>query len=318
MIETKVVIVGAGPAGLAAAIQLRRCSIQCVLLEKSRAGGLLWEAKLIDNYPRFFDGISGPQLARQIAAHAIRMGVTVVKECVSRVDLLELSQREVEKRTRSLLRGTSDAHMDGRNKVAGRFHVATDKNEYQTDYVVVASGTAPCPVPLPVPAECTGRVHSNIEALRNVTNKRIAIVGAGDAAFDYALNLVKNRNSVTILNRSGETKCLRLLFDCVLSHPSISYRAEWPVSKVEAGETGAILRIRSATGETIEADFMLFAIGRIPRLDFLAAELLACPPPGLFLAGDVKNGLCRQAIIAAGEGLRAAMEIYFDMQAEKV
>jgi len=154
------------------------------------------------------------------------------------------------------------------------------------------------------------------------TEKHIVIVGAGDAAFDYALNLTKNRNSVTILNRGRDVKCLGLLWERAKVDSAIEYRAETPVSAVEVDETGNTisgagrLRVQTEAGEFIEADYLLFAIGRVPQTDFLSAELVNQNVKGLYFVGDVRNGLYRQAAIAAGDGLRAAMDIYFKMNSE--
>lgn len=285
MPETDVVIIGAGPAGIAAAIQLQRYGIPFVLLEKERVGGLLWNANLVENYPGFPAGVSGPKLAQLIERQARRIGVPILQEQVLRVAILESKK--------------------------STYAINTSKNEYTATHVIIASGTKPRPVPIPIPTECSPRVYLEVWPLLRENGKQIVIVGAGDAAFDYALNLTKNRNSVTILNRGREVKCLQLLWKRASSHPAIMYRAEWPLCGVEAGGTTGRLRVRGEAGESLEADALLFAIGRVPQVDFLSAELLAQARPGLHFVGDVKNGLYRQAAIAAGDGLRAAMEIYF-------
>ncbi len=289
MPENEVVIIGAGPAGLTAAIQLRRYGIPFVLLEKERVGGLLWNANLVENYPGFPAGVSGPKLAQLIEKQARRIGVPFVKECVLRVAI------------------------SGNKK--NTYTINANKNKHTTNHIIIASGTKPRPAPIPIPAECIGRVYSDVWPLLRESGKQVVIVGAGDAAFDYALNLTKNRNSVTILNRGRDVKCLGLLWERARANPAVAYRAECPVSGVEAGGTAGRLRVRCEAGESLEADALLFAIGRVPQVDFLSAELLAQAHPGLHFVGDVKNGLYRQAAIAAGDGLRAAMEIYFGMEA---
>lgn len=289
MLEAEVVIVGAGPAGMAAAIQLQRYGIPFALLEKERVGGLLWNANLVENYPGFPAGVSGPKLVRLIEKQASRIGVRVLQEPVLRVATLDNKKHT--------------------------YIINTDKNNYNTNHIIIASGTKPRPAPIPIPAGCSERVHSDVWPLLKESGKHIVIVGAGDAAFDYALNLTKNRNSVTILNRGRDVKCLGLLWERARANPAIAYRAECPVSGVEAGGMAGRLRVRCEAGESLEADALLFAVGRVPQVDFLSDELLACSHPGLHFVGDVKNGLYRQAAIAAGDGLRAAMEIYFSMEA---
>ena len=297
----EVVIIGAGPAGLTAAIQLRRYGIPFTLLEKERVGGLLWNANLVENYPGFPAGVSGPKLIGLIEKQMERIGVKATFDSVLKLEYTE-----------------------------NRFRIKTLHAEYNPHYVIVASGTRPNPFPLSVPDAAQKRVFSDVYHLLDQSQKRIIIIGAGDAAFDYALNLTKNRNSVTILNRGGEVQCLRLLWERAMAEPAIEYRAETPVRAVDvdetppekSGETGSTLsgtgrlRVQTDAGESLEADYLLFAIGRVPQMDFLSGELVTRNIKGLYFVGDVKNGLYRQATIAAGDGLRAAMEIYFKINSE--
>jgi len=284
----EVVIVGAGPAGMTAAIQLKRYGIPFVILEKERVGGLLWNANLVENYPGFPAGVSGPKLVRLIEKQMERIGVEVTFDSVADLDYDETG-----------------------------FRVKTLQTEYRPRFVIVASGTRPNPFPLAIPDVAQGMVFSDVYHLLHVSDKHVVIIGAGDAAFDYALNLTKNRNSVTILNRRGEVKCLRLLWERAMAESSIEYRAETPVSKIDLDETAGRLKVRTEAGESLEADYLLFAIGRIPQMDFLlSAELVDKKGNGLYFVGDVKNSLYRQAAIAAGDGLRAAMEIHTNLNAE--
>jgi thioredoxin reductase len=282
-----VVIIGAGPAGATAAIQFKRYGVPFVLLEKDRVGGLLWNANLVENYPGFPAGVSGPKLVHLIERQLERLGVEVTADFV-----LELSHAKPGIRLR------------------------TGQTEYRPRFVIVASGTVPLPSPIPVPGAVQSKVFHDICVLQGVSNKKIVIVGAGDAAFDYALNLTKNRNSVTILNRGREVKCLGLLWKRALAEPRIEYLPETSVRKVELDETDGRLRVRTEANGSIPADFLLFATGRVPQVGFLPDEVLNNNLEGIYFAGDVKNGLYRQAAIAAGDGLRAAMEIYHKLKSE--
>jgi thioredoxin reductase (NADPH) len=291
----EVAIIGAGPAGMTAAIQLKRYGIPFVLLEKERVGGLLWNANLVENYPGFPAGISGPKLVGLIERQMERVGVDVTFDSVSQLT---------------------------RNPIG--FHVKTIQAEYKPRFVIVASGTSPNPFPVAIPTMARNMVFSDVYHLLHVSDKQFVIIGAGDAAFDYALNLVKKGNFVTILNRGGEVKCLRLLWERAMAEPAIEYRAETPVNKVDfdeipserGGETANRLKVQTEAGESLEADYLLFAIGRVPQTDFLSDDLVHKNVEGLYFVGDVKNALFRQAAIAAGDGLRAAMEIYTKLNVE--
>jgi thioredoxin reductase len=283
----EVVIIGAGPAGMTAAIQLKRFRIPFVLLEKERVGGLLWNANLVENYPGFPAGISGPKLVSLIEKQMERIGVEV----------------------------TFDTATDLAYNKTG-FRVKTFQAEYHPQYVIVASGTKPHLLPIPIPEAVRNRVFSEVYHLLREKNKKILIIGAGDAAFDYALNLTKNRNSVTILNRGGEVKCLGLLWERARVDPAIEYRAKTPVSRVDLDEMADRLRVQTEAGEVLIADYLLFALGRVPQVSFVPDETVTTHLQNVFFVGDVKNGLYRQAAIAAGDGLRAAMEIYHNLNSE--
>jgi len=283
-----VVIIGAGPGGTTAAIQLKRYGIPFILLEKEQVGGLLWNANLVENYPGFPAGVSGPKLIGLVKKQMERLGVQVTFDSVTKLDL----QNE-------------------------RFLVATQHAQYFPRYVIVATGTKPKPIPLVFPADAQNRIFSDVYHLLDEREKQIVIIGAGDAAFDYALNLTKNRNSVTILNRGRDVKCLELLWERATAKPNIVYRPGTSVSAVMLNEAENGLQVQLESGESLFADYLLFAIGRIPQTDFLSEVLVVNKiMDGLYFVGDVKNGLYRQAAIAAGDGLRVAMEIYFKISSE--
>jgi len=283
-----VAIIGAGPAGLMTAIQLRRCGIAPLVLEGARLGGLLHNANLVENYPGFPQGITGPRLVKLFTAQARRLGVAVTFD-----EVIEL---------------------DYNGKV---FNLETRRDACQACLVVVASGTKPITFPQGlVPRAAQEQVFYEVLPLLGVAGRRIAIVGAGDAACDYALNLAK-RNEVVILNRSAEVKCLPLLWERVSALPNVACRPRTAVTRIVRPPAGG-LRIEAdgPHGQTtLEADYLIGALGRLPRLDFLSASLRAKSAAlegrgVLYFVGDVKNDIFRQTAIAVGDGLLAAMKIY--------
>ena len=282
-----VVIVGAGPAGIAAAIYLQRGGFDPLLLEKGVPGGLLRHANNVENYPGFPRGISGTRLAELFVEHLWAMGGSVKNatvKCISRCE-------------------------------DGTFAVSTLDEEYRTKTVIIATGTRAKLVDIRG-AQAVGdhRVFYDILELLDMTRppEKILIYGGGDAAFDYGLNLDRRGYDVTILCRS-RIKCLPLLRE----------RAEH--ARIRAIEGHSITRVmdeRRLRVETdgmgpIETDRLLIACGREPRLDILASSLIALSStgerthaadmPGLYLAGDIVADRRRQAGIAIGSGLNAAM-----------
>ncbi|MFC2079575.1 NAD(P)/FAD-dependent oxidoreductase, partial [Candidatus Bipolaricaulota bacterium] len=154
MIERDVAIIGAGPAGIAAAIQLLRSGIEPLLLDSGTPGGLLWNAHRVDNYPGFPAGISGPRLIRRFLRQLQKTGGTVVKHRVTNLSIED------------------------------HFILQTDTDLFGAKTVIVASGTSPCPVEsIDISADCQDLVFRDVWPLRGGNGRRIAIVGGGDAAF---------------------------------------------------------------------------------------------------------------------------------------
>lgn len=275
--DAEVAIIGAGPAGVAAAVQLKRYGIEPLVFEGGRVGGLLWNAHLVENYPGFPEGIPGPELAGKLEVQLRKASVEVIHEEVVSLE--------------------------------GGFRLRIEGGSYRAGIVIVASGTKPRRFPGRMSEEVEDRVFYEVHPLRDLAGACVAVVGAGDAAFDYALNLAR-RNEVILLNRGYKPKCLPLLWERARTTPSIAYREGVRVSEVFQSEGGVGLSCLTDEGEErIEVDYVLFAIGREPNLDFLSPGLRSGAVEGLYLVGDVANGKFRQAAIAVGDGMRVAMEI---------
>jgi thioredoxin reductase (NADPH) len=282
-----VVIVGCGPAGVAAAIQLKRSGIEPVVFEKGKIGGLVVNAHLVENYPGFPDGISGADLAGLMQAHLERLSVAVWHEEVVRTDLAS----------------------DG-------FQVESPRGTIRTSRLIIAPGTQAKELPsVTIPPDLADKVLYEVFPIRDVAGRRVVIIGAGDAAFDYALTLERH-NHVTIMNRSKGRRCLDLLWRRAQASGHISYLNNTEVTQVAAG-AGDRVRLQ-CTGERgpgeIQADHVIIAVGREPALGFVSKRLAeaadALQADGLLhFAGDVKGTGMRQTAIAVGDGLTAAMRI---------
>ncbi len=283
---TDVAIIGAGPAGVSAAIQLRRYGIEFIVLEKERIGGLLLNANLVENYPGFPGGIPGQDLVRLLESHLENSGVHV-----SFQEVLELDH-------------------DG-----SVFIIRTNGGALASRIAVIASGTVPLRLTQAVPKEIESRIFYEIVPLAQVSGKKIAVIGSGDAAFDYALSL-SQKNEVLILNRSEKIKCLPLLWKRAMEVSTISYLENLQVTTINQADSGLLLCGRSPHEKRdIHVSFLVVAVGRRPNLDFLSQNLKNNLKEYrkerlLYMAGDVKNGIYRQAAISAGDGIKAAMEIF--------
>ena len=281
-------IIGAGPAGLTTALQLKRHGIVPLLLERSAVGGLLHNANWVENYPGFPDGISGPDLARLFAAHTECAGIEVTHDEVLCLDFKD-----------------------------GIFHISGKNGTFHSQVVVVATGTRPNQfIDFEIPEDVRDNVMYEVYPLIGAADKQIAIVGAGDAAFDYALNLASG-NKVTIFNRGSELKCLPLLWERSQEQKNISYRENVQIDRIERGESKIIkLTCRNPSQVMhVECDYLIGAIGRVPQQDFISEHVQGTAQELekkglLYFVGDIRHGIFRQTAIAVGDGIQTAMTIH--------
>jgi thioredoxin reductase (NADPH) len=286
MNNPRIAIVGAGPAGMAASIQLKRLGYSPFLFEKESAGGLLWNANLVENYPGFPKGISGPELISLMISHLNELNIKIIQLEINRI-----------------------------SQIKGCFKLKSGAEEFTADYIIVASGTKPKPLKLEISDSIRRLIHNDLRKLQDVKGKHIVIIGSGEAAFDQALNL-SSKNLITIINRGEEIKALKLLAERSTKIKKISYMENTQIEKMELlkgmdPDANRIIQIvtRDKTGEThvLECEEVISAVGREAQLEFLDHHIES---EKIFLVGDVKNGLYRQVGIAIGDGILAAMKIH--------
>jgi thioredoxin reductase len=288
-----IAIIGAGPAGIAAAVQLKRFDLAPYVFEKKHIGGLLWNAHWVENYPGFPGGISGADLAMLFKNHLETFHIPVIPDAVTSLDY----QPEHD-----------------------CFQLITGRETFTANIVIAAPGTEPKTEGLLdiVPEELRRYVVFEIFPPMELTGKKIVIVGGGDIAFDYALHLSQFQgNNITLVHRSEKINALPLLARRVQGIPNITLVSSAALKKVEKGD-GYPLRLTFAKNADIfvlEADILVGAIGRIPQTGFFTRRLRQMEKQlidggRLYMIGDVINGHCRQAVIAAGNGVEAAMKIY--------
>jgi thioredoxin reductase (NADPH) len=291
--QNEVTIIGAGPAGIAAAIYLQRAGFHPLLLEKDEPGGLLRYAYLVENYPGFPKGIHGMQLVELLVKQLHNMGVSITKSTAHRVH----HKKDV-------------------------FFIETDQGCFVSPVVLIATGTHPKKIKIAGAATIEG-THLFYDPFsmplhRTGAGKRILVIGGGDIAFDYALTLLHWGHEVTIISRSEPT-CLPLLYDRV-SARSATLHTKCVPQKIRKHHKNLLLSCRqSQKDKEVSGDFILIACGRNPTISFLDLNLkkyyvkpsddLQSSLPGLFFAGDVLRGIYRQVGVAVGDGIRAAMMI---------
>lgn len=285
-----VAIIGAGPAGIAASIYLKRAGIEPLVFEKDEIGGLLLNANFVENYPGFPEGISGKALAHLFKEQLLHFGIEVKKEEVKKVSYEN-----------------------------GTFTLNTDEEEFESRVVIVATGTIPKGIELTGQSYLIGKkLFYEIKDIPPPEREdSFVVIGGGDAAFDYALNLSKDVEKVDIIFRSDKAKCLSLLEDRVREGKNISVHPKTLTLSVEEEGDRVVVKCRSEGKElTFTSDYTLIACGRKPNLALLPEEIReslviqedgTTNIPGLFIAGDVRRGYFRQTGIAVGDGILCAM-----------
>jgi len=294
----KVAIIGAGPTGIASAVQLKRYGLEPFLFESDQAGGLVRNAWKIENYPGFPDGISGIELAG------------IMQKQLRKAGVLPIFQR-VKKLT---------SHHDSE-----QFILQTDINNYRAGAVIVAAGTKAIRPNFVnrLPERINKRILSEVYPLLSIAEKRIIIIGAGDVGLDYTVNLAR-ANDVIVINRSECSQALPLLKNLADKSGRISIMSNTEVRDVVETSEGRLEMSLEREGELyqIEADYIVAAIGREPADDFIDDEfrryendLIECGR--LYYAGDISNGIYRQVGIAVGDGLMAAMRVFRKLKERK-
>jgi thioredoxin reductase (NADPH) len=296
-IEGKVLILGSGPAGLTAAIYAARANLEPIVLAGSTPGGQLMITSDVENYPGFPDGIQGPELMAAFRAQAERFGSRIVDVDVDRIDLTS-------RPFQAWARGT----------------------EYRGDALIVATGASALWLGLESETRLRGRGVSACATCDGFffRGKEIAVVGGGDTALEEALFLTRFATKVHLLHRRDRLRASRIMADRAFAHPQIEIQLNTSVEEVlgESHVEGLRLR-RTDTGEGREMalDGLFVAIGYKPNTDLFRDVLdvdemgylkvhheTGSKIEGVFIAGDVHDHRYRQAITAAGEGCKAAID----------
>jgi thioredoxin reductase (NADPH) len=301
--NTKVLILGGGPAGTTAAIYAARAGLSPVVLQGSQPGGQLTITTEVENFPGFAEPVQGPWLVEQMAAQAARMGAELLIETVSSVDL---AQRPFAVTCESGLTLAADTLIIATGAQARWLGIESEKH-FQ------GYGVSGC-------ATCDGFFYRN---------KNVAVIGGGNSAMEEALYLASLAAKVTLVHRRDAFRGEKIMQDRVLSHPKIEVVWNSVVEAVEGVEephrsvTGLALR-NVATNEVahLPMDGVFIAIGHAPATALFKGQLpiddegylltkpgmTATEVPGVFAAGDVRDKVYRQAVTAAGMGCMAALE----------
>jgi thioredoxin reductase (NADPH) len=295
--NSKVLIVGSGPAGLTAAIYAARANLEPIVIGGYAPGGQLMITSDVENYPGFPEGIQGPELMQKFREQAERFGTRFVDVDAERVDFS-----------------------------ARPFRVWADKVEYTGESVIVATGASALWLGLDNETRLRGRGVSACATCDGFffRGKKVAVVGGGDTALEEATFLTRFASEVVLLHRRDRFRGSKIMQERALNHPKISVRWNTEVADVLGAEKVEGLRLRdtAAGGEQEEPMEGLFvAIGYKPNTDIFRESLeiddkgylvvtdeTHTKIDGVFIAGDVHDHRYRQAVTAAADGCKAAID----------
>ena len=298
--ESKVLIIGAGPAGYTAAVYAARANLQPLLVQGLQPGGQLTITTEVENYPGFAEAIQGPWLMEQMARQAEHVGTRLVNDIIVAADLARRPFR--------CIGDSADSY------TAEALIICTGA---QARWLGLASEAAFRGFGVSACATCDGFFFRG---------KDVVVVGGGNTAVEEALYLTNHARRVTLVHRRNVLRAEKILQDRLFRHPKIEIVWDSVVTEV-LGEgspphvTG--VRLTGTGGERqLECEGVFVAIGHDPVTDLFRGQLAldaegyirtradstATDIPGVFAAGDVKDKIFRQAVTAAGMGCMAALE----------
>ncbi len=294
--EYEVIIIGGGPAGLAAAIYTSRARLSSLLLERGVIGGQILNAGQVDNYPGFPQGISGAELTQLMHQQATKYGLETINAEATSIELY------------------------GQYKI-----VTTTDGIFTAKAVIIANGVERQKLGIPGEKEFTGRGVSycatcDAAFFRDMT---VAVVGGGNAALTEALHLSRLAAKVFVIHRRDQLRATRIVQEKAFAEPNIEFLWNTVVEQIEGNDFVQRLQLRRVnTGErsTLDVSGIFIAIGSRPNTDYLKGFLplddtgavitndqMETGIPGIFAAGDIRHNSVRQVIAAAGDGAIAAI-----------
>jgi thioredoxin reductase (NADPH) len=302
----RVLILGSGPAGYAAAVYAARANLNPVMVSGMEPGGQLMTTTDVDNWPGDVEGLQGPQLMDRMLKHAERFNTEIINDHINHADL---SVRP--------------------------FVLKGDEHTYTCDALIIATGATAMYLGLPSEEEFKGRGVSACATCDGFfyRGKDVAVVGGGNTAVEEALYLSNIASKVTLVHRRDALRSEKILQDHLFQKESegkVVIRWDNVVEEVLGDDSGVTgLRIRSTKDESVTTDLDLhgvfIAIGHSPntglfegQLDMkngyisikagLSGDATATSIAGVFAAGDVADQVYRQAITSAGAGCMAALD----------
>ncbi|MBW8349527.1 thioredoxin-disulfide reductase [Bacillus sp. IITD106] len=298
-----VIIIGAGPAGMTAAVYSSRANLSTLMIERGVPGGQMANTEDVENYPGF-DHILGPELSTKMFEHAKKFGAEY-------------------------------AYGDIKEVIDGNPYkiVKTSSKEYKALAVIITTGAEYRKMGVPGESELTGRGVSYCAVCDGAffKQKDLVVVGGGDSAVEEGVYLTRFANKVTIVHRRDELRAQKILQDRAFANEKVEFIWSHTVKEVneENGKVGSVTLVSTKNGEerNFKTDGVFIYIGMDPLTEPFAKlgitnaagyidtnENMETKIPGIFAAGDVRDKLLRQIVTATGDGSIAAQsaQVYIE------
>lgn len=292
------IIIGAGPAGMTAAVYASRANLSTVMIERGMPGGQMATTDAIENYPAF-ESILGPELSTKMFEHAQKFGAKYEYGDVDKVV----------------------DHGDLKEVIVG-------EKSYKAYAVIVATGAEYRKLGSPGEEELTGRGVSYCAVCDGAffQGREIVVIGGGDSAVEEGMYLTRFADKVTIIHRRDELRAQKIIQDRAFANEKIDFLWNKQVQSVNEkdGKIGSVTLIDTQDGSESEFDTegMFVYVGMDPLTDavkdlgitnengyILTNEDMETAVPGIFAAGDVREKMLRQIVTATGDGSIAAQAV---------
>jgi thioredoxin reductase (NADPH) len=294
--HAKLLILGSGPAGLAAALYAARAELAPVVISGTELGGQASLTFTIENYPGFPDGVGGAELGELFQKQAERFGARVEFDTAYKVDL---SRRP--------------------------FSVVTDNGEIRADALIVATGATPIHLNIPGESEYTGKGTSYCATCDGwfFKDKKVVVVGGGDSALEEGLFLTRYASSVTVFHRREELRAGAVLQKRAFEHPKMKFIWNTVITEIVGKDNVEAVKIKNIkTGEEslFSTDGVFIFIGHSPNTKLFEGQVemekgyikvdnhMNTSVAGVFAAGEAADSRFRQVVTSAGMGAAAAIE----------